>query len=128
MPRAKARAKMGARKASPAGAKEPKTRCPFTGVKIDKLKLGNGFWMGRVSSEYGGYTTTLFETEQELDYFISIRGGIKPQFKRRDSVVVAERKRERPDELGEEMKDRERELNDGVQDCIERAAHESLIR
>lgn len=55
-------------------------KCPLTGepVKVKAVKGGplNAIhWYGIVSSPKGGYTTTMFQTEEHLIDFLKLRGG-----------------------------------------------------
>lgn len=55
-------------------------KCPFTGlpVKVRQVKAGSPltvYWFGTIESPMGGYSTTLFQTEQHLTDFFNLRKG-----------------------------------------------------
>lgn len=70
-------------------AEQPNLTCPFTGRPIEIRQLAGGlYWQGRVETPDGGYNTSLFETKEELVYFLSTRGGVLPKFQKRTRITV----------------------------------------
>jgi len=93
-------------------------KCPFTGetVSIRKTKCGAlevPRWFGIVESPLGGYSTTMFQYEEQLIDFFNMRGGVLKGKSAQAKIVVTH-----PDTFAGQIEDeaqKERDLDDAAQ-------------
>ena len=67
-------------------AKAPLLVCPFTGRPLEIRRVGGGLlWVASCSDPDGGWSTRMFDSKEELLYFVSKRGGVSPAFSKQGS-------------------------------------------
>lgn len=105
----------------PAPITKPNLVCPFTGKPIEIRRVAGGIkWMGASSNEHGGYVTSLFGTEDELVFFLSMRNGVEPAFRKYGpEITVRERQPSSPDPLADE-REKGKALDELAKNCVDR--------
>jgi hypothetical protein len=77
--------------------------------------------MASTGNEHGGWSSRLFDTEEELDYFLGWRDGIAPAYPKHTEVDVQERAPE-PEDPAATDEAKEDTLDEMVEEVTESIA------